>query len=80
MEKSNKKQLPLLNVLDVTENEDGSAEITFDASDDFIEMIKKEKNLDEVSQEFLSEYVNELLTKCAEGEDGYSYEKTTDED
>ena len=80
MEKSNKKQLPLLNVLDVTENKDGSAEIIFDASDDFIEMIRKEKDLEEVSQEVLSEYVQDLLTKCAEGKDGYGYEKTTDED
>lgn len=79
MEKSNKEQLPLINVLDVTENEDGSAEITFDASDDFIEMVKKEKNLDEVSQEVLSEYVQELLSKCADGEDGYGYEKYTGE-
>ena len=80
MEKSNKKQLPLLNVLDVAENKDGSAEITFDASDDFIEMIKKEQNLEEVSQEALSEYVKELLAKCADGEDGYGFEKYTDED
>jgi hypothetical protein len=80
MEKSNKKQLPLINILDVTENEDGSSNITFDASDDFIEMVKKEKNLEDVSQEILSEYVQELLTKCADGEDGYAYEKYTDKD
>jgi hypothetical protein len=80
MEKSNKKQLPLINILDVTENEDGSSNITFDASDDFIEMVKKEKNLEDVSQEILSEYVQELLTKCADEEDGYAYEKYTDKD
>jgi hypothetical protein len=79
MEKSNKEKLPLINVLDVTENEDGSANVTFDASDDFIELVKKDKNLDEVSQEVLSEYVQELLTKCADGKDGYAYEKTTDD-
>jgi len=79
MEKSNKEQLPLINILDVTENEDGSANVTFDASDDFIEMVKKEKNLDDVSQEVLSDYVQELLRKCADREDGYSYEKTTEE-
>ena len=43
-------------------------------------MIKKEKNLEEVSQEALSEYVKELLAKCADGEDGYGFEKYTDED
>ena len=79
MEKSNKERLPLINILNVAENEDGSTELTFDTSDAFIEMVKKEKGLDEVSQEALSEYVLELLTKCAAGHDGYGYEKTTDE-
>ena len=74
------KETPSIQVLDVTENEDGTASISFEVSDEFLELVKKEKNLEEVSQEVLSEYVNELLTKCAENEDGYSYEKLTDKD
>lgn len=69
------KEIPKIKVLDITEMEDGSSDISFEVSDDFIELVKKEKNIEEVSQEVLSEYVNELLTKCAVGEDGYGYEK-----
>jgi len=74
------KETPSIQVLDITENEDGTASISFEVSDEFLELVKKEKNLEEVPQEVLSEYVNELLTKCAENEDGYSYEKFTDKD
>ena len=66
--------------LDITENEDGTSSLSFEVSDEFIETIKQEKNMEEVSQEFLSEYVNELLVKCAENKDGYSYEKLTNKD
>ena len=69
------KEIPKIKVLNITELEDGSSDISFEVSDDFIEMVKLEKNLEEVSQEVLSEYVNELLTKCVDGEDGYGYEK-----
>ena len=69
------KETPKIKVLNITELEDGSSDISFEVSDDFIEMVKLERNLEEVSQEILSEYVNELLTKCAEGKDGYNYEK-----
>lgn len=74
------KEVPTISVVDIVENEDGSSSISFEVSDDFLEMIKKEQDLEEVSQEALSEYVEKLLTKCAAGEDGYEYEKLTDED
>jgi hypothetical protein len=74
------KEIPTISVVDITENEDGSANISFEVSDDFIEMVKKEKELKDVSQDVLSDYVQTLLTKCAEGDDGYDYEKLTDND
>ena len=69
------KETPIIKVLNIAELEDGASDITFEVSDDFIELVKREKNIEDVSQEVLSKYVNELLTKCADGEDGYSYEK-----
>ena len=47
----------------------------FEVNDAFLDMIKTEKNIDNVSQELLSSYVQELVTKCAKKEDDYSYEK-----
>jgi hypothetical protein len=76
----NNKEVPTISVVDIVENEDGSSSLSFEVSDDFIEMIKKEQDLEEISQEALSEYVENLLTKCAEGKDGYDYEKLTDKD
>ena len=76
----NNKEVPTISVVDITENEDGSANISFEVSDDFIEMVKKEQELEDVPQDVLSEYVQSLLTKCAEGKDGYDYEKLTNND
>ena len=77
MEKSqsDNKEVPSIRVLDITENEDGSSDVSFEVSDDFLELVKRERNIKEVSQEELTEYVNELLGKCAANEDGYGYEK-----
>ena len=79
-QQDNNKEVPTISVVDIVENEDGSSSLSFEVSDDFIEMIKKEQDLEEISQEALSEYVENLLTKCAAGEDGYEYEKLTDKD
>ena len=73
-------EVPTISVVDIVENEDGSSSLSFEVSDDFIEMIKKEQELEEVSQEVLSEYVEKLLTKCAAREDGYEYEKLPNKD
>lgn len=69
------KETPIIKVLNIAELKDGTSDITFEVSDDFIELVKRQKNIEDVSQEVLSEYVNELLTKCADGKDGYGYEK-----
>ena len=69
------KDTPTISIIDITESASGEANISFEVSDDFIEMVKRERNIEEVSQETLSEYVNDLLSKCANKQDGYDYTK-----
>jgi len=68
---------PHIKVLSVGEQEDGQPEITFEVNDEFINMIKKEKNITEISTKELNEYVHALVVNCANKEDGYDYETIT---
>tara|TARA_A100001037_G_scaffold160116_1_gene144281 strand:+ start:12476 stop:12721 length:246 start_codon:yes stop_codon:yes gene_type:complete len=72
---SESKDVPSISIIDITESPNGEANISFEVSDDFIEMVRKEKNIEDVTQEILSEYVNDLLSKCANKTDGYDYTK-----
>ena len=78
MDESNleNKELPSISIIDITESSEGETNISFEVSDDFIEMVKKELNTDDVSQTDLSEYVNKLLTNCASKKDGFDYIKS----
>ena len=71
------EKTPHIKVLSVGEQDDGQPEITFEVDDAFIDMIKQEKNLTEISIDELNEYVRELMVKCAKKEDGYDYETIT---
>tara|TARA_Y100001933_G_C18865411_1_gene507696 strand:+ start:495 stop:752 length:258 start_codon:yes stop_codon:yes gene_type:complete len=82
MEKStSENKTPHIKVLSVEPDEEGKSELTFEVNDEFIDMIKKEKNVSTISVEDLNHYVHELVMKCANNTDGYSYEtiKTSEE-
>ena len=70
-----KSKEPHIEVIDITKTEEGVPDMLFEVNDAFLEMVKTEKNIDNVSQELLSSYVQELVTKCAKKENDYSYEK-----
>lgn len=74
LHKNSKK--PHIEVIDIntgSENEEPS--LHFEVNDAFLDMIKEEKGIDKVSQEQLSSYVNDLITKCANQTNGYNYNK-----
>lgn len=74
MEKStSENKTPHIKVLSVEPDENGKSELTFEVNDEFIDMVKKEKNVSNVSTEDLNQYVHELVMKCANNKDGYSY-------
>jgi len=69
--------MPHIEVIDITPTEKNVPDMLFEVNDAFLEMVKKEKKIDNVSKELLSAYVQELITKCANEQDDYSYEKIT---
>ena len=74
LHKNSKK--PHIEVIDVKKNQDtNETGLHFEVNDAFLDMIKKERGVDRVSQEQLSSYVNDLITKCANQTDGYDYTK-----
>tara|TARA_A200000113_G_scaffold189750_1_gene177860 strand:- start:230 stop:484 length:255 start_codon:yes stop_codon:yes gene_type:complete len=67
---------PHIEVIDIDKtNEEKGTQLHFEVNDAFLDMVKTEKNVKQVSQEMLSSYVQELVTKCASSKDGYTYEK-----
>jgi hypothetical protein len=65
---------PHIKVLSVEPDKNGQSELTFEVNDEFIDMIKKEKNQSTISSSELNQYVHELVMKCANKKDGYDYE------
>lgn len=71
-----KSKKPHIEVIDINTGSDiEEPSLHFEVNDAFLDMIKEEKGIDRVSQEQLSSYVNDLITKCANQKDGYTYNK-----
>ena len=70
-----KSKMPHIEVIDITPTEEGIPDILFEVNDAFLDMIKTEKNIDTISQELLSSYVQELVYNCANNKNDFSYEK-----
>jgi hypothetical protein len=81
MEESLDKELPQLRITSIDTDTSGKPNLSFEVDDDFLEYVKKEKGIEEVSQQVLSEFVKSMLEKCSNKEDGYGYIKlNTDKD
>lgn len=52
-----------IEVLEVVENEDGSCNVTFDYDEEFVDLVKKELEKEEVSEEDISQYVVAAIDK-----------------
>ena len=79
MDVSTDNGLPQIRIIGIDKDENGDENISFEVDDDFLDYIKKEKNIKEVDQKTLSEFVKDLLTKCSNGEDGYDYHKLNED-
>lgn len=71
----NNDKIPTISVIDISELPSGETNISFEVDDDFIDYVKKEKNIESVDDKTLSTFVHDLLKKCSNGIDGYDYEK-----
>lgn len=52
-----------IEILEVIENEDGTCSVSFDYDEEFTEMVKKELEKEEVSEEDIAQYVVEAIDK-----------------
>jgi hypothetical protein len=52
-----------LEVLKIKENEDGTCEVIFDYDEEFVELVKEEKNLESPTEADISAYVVEALER-----------------
>ena len=67
---------PHIEVINIDKtNEELGTQLHFEVNDAFLDMIKTEKNVKNVSQEMLSSYVHELVSNCATNKNGFNYKK-----
>ena len=66
-------KLPSVEVIDITENNDGTCSIEFETSDLFDEMYKNATGKEVITKEELGEYLKDIITKAFENKDGYSF-------
>ena len=72
MEESTEIPLPTIKIVGMKTKSDGNFDVDFEVSDDFLELIKLDKNKEEISKEELGLYVKNLISRAVNNEDGYS--------
>ena len=75
MEKYIPKEKPNIHILSIEDDENGNPKFSYEVNDAFIEMIKKEKKLDNVDEKIITNYITDLLENCSNKKNGYGYEK-----
>ena len=75
MEESTDLPLPTIKIIGMKTKSDGNFDVDFEVSDDFLELIKLDKNKEEVSKEELGLYVKDILSKASLEQDGWSFKK-----
>ena len=63
---------PIIQIIEVTDNPDGSANIEFETNDAFDQMYLKETGKKRLTQKGLGNYITKLITKSIKQMDGYS--------
>jgi len=74
--KRKKQELPSIQVVSITENSDGSANIVCDVSDSFIEYMTKETGIENPSMPDLSKFIIELIEKACDRVDGFDLQSS----
>jgi hypothetical protein len=75
MEKYTLSEKPNIHILSIENDETGNPKFSYEVNSAFIEMIKKDKKIDNINENVISEYITDLLDKCASNKNGYGYEK-----
>lgn len=75
MEKYIPNEKPNIHILSIEDDENGNPKFSYEVNDAFIEMIKKEKKLNNIDENIITNYITELLENCSNGKNGYGYKK-----
>ena len=75
MEESIEFPLPKIKIIGMKKKSDGNLDVDFEVSDDFLELIRLDKNKEEISKEELGDYVKDILSKASLEQDGWSFQK-----
>jgi len=74
MDASHNNKTPHIKIIDMSTSDTGVAvNVSFEVNDAFLDMVKREEKVDKISQEFLSNYVYNLLENCSNEKNGYGY-------
>lgn len=65
------KDIPIIKVINITENEDETLNVEFETNDAFDKFYLKETGKKRVTKKGLSNYIIELLTKSIEEKDQF---------
>lgn len=75
MEKYIPNEKPNIHILSIEDDENGNPKFSYEVNDAFIEMIKKEKKLNNIDEKIITNYITELLENCSSEKNGYGYKK-----
>jgi hypothetical protein len=76
MEKSDNNELPKIKILALERNKDGKLDVEFEVSEDFLEYAQFELQQDNISHEELSAYVQDMIEKAINKQDGFEIKKS----
>ena len=75
MEKSTDLPLPIIKIIGMKTKSDGELDIDFEVCDEFLEMMRLDKNKEDITREELGDYVKDMISKASSGQDGWSIKK-----
>ena len=70
-----KKDIPIIKVVSMIDNQDGTCTVEFETNDAFDKFYLKETGKKRVTKKGLGNYIIELLTNAIEEKDGYAFKK-----
>lgn len=72
--------IPVIQVISIKDQPDGSALMTYEINDASIEFVKKELGKEKVSKKDINNWLLGVIRKAVNEEDGYKFEKLKEKD
>ena len=69
--KKSKTPVPVIEVISIVDNPDGSSNLTYELNDEFVKTIGIAINKENPTEDDINDWLLDVLRKAADGEDGY---------